>query len=277
MGSKVRFSKAGLVLALGCTILLFTTTGCISAASRTCCAHTAQQALLAADAALSSYDALRTVASDSLYNQGYMRVVVSPEPDAVDFTNVADADMSTLLDLRSSTCRQVKLAAEQLQLACGAQSKTEAVQSYAAIVEALRGFAKDPAANAEFKKMAAALPEGVTATWQSRRMEQTRSALAAATIELATLWKKERATWEEYIDDAYISGYASGILSLRLDSFDEKELAKIVKDPYDLPVKAGLYKMTKYFDALQSAGKVKAKLRTTTEVFDTLHLAPICK
>ena len=242
--------------------------GCAATSVRTAGAHTALQVQAAADSALASYEALRAVAADSAYNQGYLRVVVAPQPDAVDFTAVADAGMASLLEVRQRACRQLKTAAEQFRLVCGAHARAEAVQAYAASVEALRGFSGDTTPNTEFKRLAAALPGDLTAVWQTRRVAQARGALAAAAAELAMLWAKERGTWEAYVDDAYITGYAAGLLSLRLGSFDEKELAKQVSEPYGIAVKAGLFKMKKYYDAVRAAEKVKAALRTTSEVFE---------
>ena len=45
--------------------------------------------------------------------------------------------MAALLEVRQRACRQLKTAAEQLRLVCGAHAKAEAVQAYAAAVEAL--------------------------------------------------------------------------------------------------------------------------------------------
>jgi len=240
--------------------------GCATGAARMADARAAQDAQGALDAALSSYETLRTVAADHAYQQGYLRVVMSPEPDAVDFTAVADAAMDDLLDARSRACRQVREAAVQLRLLC--EDRAAAAQSYAAAVEAMRGYSADQAATAEFRKLAAALPGDLTAARQARRIERLRVALDRAAAELAALWEQERPTWESYVETVYINQYAAGLLSLRLANFDEKELARQVNDPYRLPVKAGLFKLQRVREAAQSAAKIRTKLRQTSEAFE---------
>lgn len=249
----------------GCALAL---AGCVSTSVRTAGTYTALQVQAAAESTLTSYEALRTVAADSVYNQGYLRVVISPQPDGVDFTAVADADMTALLDLRLRASRQIKTAAEQLRLVCGAHAAGATAQAYAAVVESLRGFSTDTTATTEFKRLAAALPNDMTAVWQTRRLVLACDALAAAASEMAALWTNERGTWEAYVDDAYITDYASGLLSLRLSSFDEKELAKQINEPYGIAIKAGLFKMKKYYEAVRAAEKVKVKLRATSEVLE---------
>lgn len=258
--------RTGLVLVCAAALSL---SGCVGPSVRTAAADTAREVHLAATAALTSYEALRTVAADSAYNQGYLRVVMSPQPDAVDFTAVADADMSALIDIRTRTCRQIVAAADGLRLACGTRAKAEAVQSYAAAVEAIKGFSADTTANTEFKKLATALPNTLGALWQTRRLVALHDALGAAAAELAALWGKERSTWEAYVEDAYITAYATGLLSLRLTSFDEKGLAK-VDAPYPTPVKAGLFKLQKYREAVLAAEKIKTTLRQTSEAFEPI-------
>ncbi|MEI8354008.1 MAG: hypothetical protein WCG22_05830 [Lentisphaerota bacterium] len=244
--------------------------GCATGSVRTAASRTAQEVQAATDSALVSYEALRTVSADSAYKQGYLRVVVSTEPDAVDFTRVPDASMNDLLDTRIRTCRMVKEAAAQLRLACEGAARAEALQSYAAAVEALQGISNDTTSSVEFRKLAADLPNDLTLLWQARRIARLRAALERAAAELGTLWKREIPTWEDYVDTAYITHYASGLLSLRLANFDENELAKKVSDPYRIPVKAGLFKLQKYNEAVQSAAMIMQKLRLTSEAFERI-------
>jgi hypothetical protein len=53
--------------------------------------------------------------------------------------------------------------------------------------------------------------------------------------DFGALWEKELPTWDAYIESIYLRHYASGLLSLRLANFDEKELAKRVDEPYGIP------------------------------------------
>jgi hypothetical protein len=241
--------------------------GCATGSVRTAASRTAQEVQAATDSALVSYEALRTVSADSAYKQGYLRVVVSTEPDAVDFTRVPDASMNDLLDTRIRTCRMVKEAAAQLRLACEGAARAEAVQSYAAAVEALQGISNDTTSSVEFKKLASGLPNDLTLLWQARRIARLRAALERAAAELGALWQQEIPTWEDYVEAAYITHYASGLLSLRLANFDENELAKKVSDPYRIPVKAGLFKLQKFNEAVQAADTIRLKLRQTSEAF----------
>ncbi len=256
----------------GCAVCMLAAalavSGCATGSTRTAASRTAQEVQTAADSAVASYEALRAVSVDSAYNQGYLRVVVSPEPDAVDFTRVPDASMNDLLDTRIRTCRMVKEAAAQLRLACEGAARAEAVQSYAAAVEALQGFSEDPTSTAEFRKLASALPNDLTRLWQARRIARLHAALGRAAAELGVLWKREIPTWKDYVDAAYITHYASGLLSLRLSNFDENELARKVPDPYRIPVKAGLFKLQKFHEAVRSADAIKLKLRQTSEAFE---------
>jgi hypothetical protein len=258
----------------GCAIWLLAASlaasGCATGSARSAAGRTAQEVQAAADAALASYEALRAVSADSASNQGYLRVVVSPEPDAVDFTRVPDASMNDLIARRVRACRMVKEAAAQLRLACEGSARAEAVQSYAAAVEALQGYSDDTTATAEFKKLAAALPNDLTLLWQARRIARLHAAIGRAAAELGALWQRETPTWEDYVDAAYITHYASGLLSLRLSNFDENELARKVSDPYRLPVKAGLFKLQKYQEAVRSADAIKARLRQTSEAFERI-------
>ena len=139
--SEVRQRECRVGLALtGAFVLMLS--GCAATSVHIAASDTAQEVHLAATSALTSYEALRTVAVDSAYNQGYLRVVMSSQPDAVDFTAVADADMGALIDMRTRTCRLIVAAADGLRLACGTRGKTDAVQAYAAAVEALKGLSK---------------------------------------------------------------------------------------------------------------------------------------
>jgi len=244
--------------------------GCATGSVRTAASRTAQEVQTAADSALVSYEALRAVSADSAYNQSYLRVVVSPEPDAVDFTRVPDASMNDLLDTRIRTCRMVKEAAAQFRLACEGAVRAEAVQSYAAAVEALQGFSEDPTSTVEFRKLATDLPNDLTLLWQARRIARLHAALERAAAELGALWQQEIPTWEDYVNAAYITHYASGLLSLRLANFDENELAKKVSDPYRIPVKAGLFKLQKFHEAVQAADTIRLKLRQTSGTFERI-------
>ncbi len=248
-----------------CALLV---SGCTTASVRTAGVRTAQEAQAVADSALAAYEALRSVSADNAYNQGYLRIVVSPEPDAVDFTAVSDAGMGDLLDARSRACRQIRTAAVHLRLLCAERAKAEALQSYAAAVESLRGLSADETATTEFKKLVSALPADLSAVWQSRRIARLNDALGRAAAELGALWVRELPIWEDYVDAAYIAHYASGLLSLRLANFEEKELARKVEAPYGIPVKAGLYKLQKYREAVQAADTIKEKLRQTSEAFE---------
>ena len=269
LGGGVRQHSRRVGLALVCVAAL-ALSGCAATSVRTAAVDTAQTVHLAATSALASYEALRTVAGDSAYNQGYLRVVMSPQPEAVDFTVVADAEMGCLIDIRARACRRIAAAADGLRLACGTRAKAEAVQSYAAAVEAIRGISTDPTATTEFKKLAAALPNNLGALWQTRRLAALHDALDAVATEMAVLWGKELPTWEAYVEDAYITTYAAGLLSLRLASFDEKGLVKAVEAPYDTPVKAGLFKLQKYREAVLASEKMKIKLRQTSEAFESV-------
>ncbi len=250
---------------LACALMV---SGCTTASVRTAGVRTAQEAQVAADSALAAYEALRSVSADNAYNQGYLRVVVSPEPDAVDFTAVSDAGMGDLLDARSRACRQIRTAAVHLRLLCAERAKAEALQSYAAAVESLRGLSDDATVTTEFKKLVSALPADLSAVWQSRRIARLNDTVSRATAELGTLWVRELSIWEGYVHATYIDHYASGLLSLRLANFDEKDLARKVDAPYGIPVKAGLYKLQKYREAVQAADTIKAKLRQASEAFE---------
>jgi|GEM_PF-1331593 len=242
--------------------------GCATGSVRSAAGRTAQDVQVAAESALTTYEALRTVSPASAYNQGYLRVVVSAEPDAVDFTQVPDAGMTDILDRRVKTYRQVKAAAAHLRLVCEGADKTRAVQSYAAAVEALQVLSDNDITTTEFRKLAATLPAELTAWWQTRRIARLHAALACAAAELGALWEQERPTWEGYVDTAYITQYAAGLLSLRVSDFDEKELGREVDAPYRIPVKAGLFKLQKYHEAIQAADRITVKLRQASEAFD---------
>ncbi|MBM4163238.1 MAG: hypothetical protein FJ222_02165 [Lentisphaerae bacterium] len=269
-----RLSLSGVVWTLLAALVV---SGCATGATRVAAGRTALEVQAAADSAITAYEALRAVAADSAYNQGYLRVVVSPQPDSVDFTRVPDASMNDLLDTRVRTCRLVKESAAQLRLACEASARAEAVQSFAAAVEALQGISADTTSSVEFKKLAAALPNDLTLLWQARRIARLHTALGRAAAELGTLWKRERPTWEDYVKGAYITQYASGLLALRLSNFDENELSRKVADPYHPGVKAGLFKLQKFHEAVRSADTIRLKLRQASEAFERISLpqAPV--
>ncbi|MEI8192099.1 MAG: hypothetical protein WCI75_20510, partial [candidate division NC10 bacterium] len=121
-------------------------------------------------------------------------------------------------------------------------------------------------------KLAAALPNDLTLLWQARRIARLHAALGRAAAELGALWQREIPTWEDYVNAAYITHYASGLLSLRLANFDENELARKVSDPYRIPVKAGLFKLQKFHEAVQSVATITQKLRQTSEAFERISV-----
>ena len=261
--------QAALLLSL--SLLL---SGCATALTRTTGAKAGLCGQEAADAALSAYDSLQSVASDNAYYQGYLRIVVSPEPDKVDFTRVSDADMSSLIEQRVRVYRQFRDAYALFQQLCADESDPNAAQDFASLFETLKGLSGDETVSVETKKAVAELPDGFTALWQASRIARIQTALGKLAAELGVLWDKDIPVWDSYIDAVYIQHYASGLLSLRLSNFDEKDLSKAVDAPYGTPVKAGLYKLQKYREACQKAARLKEQLRLVSKAFRqlaTLH------
>ncbi len=261
--------------ALGQAALLLsaslTVSGCATAFIRTAGAKAGLCGQEVADAALSAYSDLRAVAGDNTYFQGYLRVVVSPEPDGVDFTRVSDAGMPGLLEQRVRAYRQFRNAYALFQQLCSDDSSQNASQSYASLFETLKALSKEESVSAESKKTVAGLPGDFATLWQAKRIARVQSALGKLASELGALWDKEIPVWDAYIDAVYIDHYASGLLSLRLANFDEKELVKAVSDPYSVPVKAGLYKLQKYREACQKAARLKDELRLVSKAFQQLE------
>ena len=260
--------------ALGCVVLFFwiglLVSGCATSTVRATGSKAGLCGQQAADAALHVYEDLRSVAKDNTYHQGYLRIVVSSEPDAVDFTKVSDADFSVQIEPRIQVYRRVRDAYLLLQQLCSGESERDAAQSYAALFETLRALSADDSASAETKKLVSELPSDLSALLRARRIARAQSALARAAADLAALWDKELPAWNDYIDAVYIGHYASGLLSLRLANFDEKELSKAVDGPYRAPVKAGLFKLQKYSEASQKADRLKEELRLVSAGFQQL-------
>jgi len=225
-----------------------------------------------AEAALSAYDDLGAVADDYAYYQGYLRIVVSPEPDKVDFTKVSDADMSALLAERARVCRQLKNAYALFYQLCSNRTDPQTNPSYAALSETLKALSKDESSSPETKKLAGELSNDVVSQWQAMRIVRTQAVIERLTHDFRALWEKDVPAWNAYIDDVYIHHYAAGLLSLRLSNFDEKELVKKVDDPYGAPVKAGLFKLQKYREASQKAAHLKEKLQRVSKAFEQLTL-----
>ena len=264
--------------ALGRKVLLLsaclTLSGCATAFTRTTGAKAGLCGQEVADAALSAYDDLQAIADDNAYYQGYLRIVVSPEPDKVDFTRVSDADMSGLIEQRVRAYRQFRNAYALFQQLCSDESGQSASQSYASLFETLKSLTSDESSSPETKKTVAGLPGDLAALWQARRIARMQSVLGRLAADLGALWDKEIPVWDNYIDAVYIQHYASGLLSLRLSNFDEKDLAKAVDAPYGTPVKAGLYKLQKYREASLKAARLKEELRRVSKAFQqlaTLH------
>lgn len=258
-----------------CVLLLasFILSGCITPAfTRATGAKAGLCGQDVVEAALSAYGDLGSVATDNAYYQGYLRIIVSPEPDKVDFTKVSDADMSGLLDERIRVYRQCKNAYALFYQLCSDRTSEQARQSYTALFETLKALSKDESASAETKKMVGDLSDTFVSQWQAKRMAQTQAVLVQLTNDLRALWEKEVPVWTTYIDNVYIHHYASGLLSLRLANFDEKELVKKVDDPYGAPIKAGLYKLQKYREAGQKAARLKEKLQQVSKAFEQLAL-----
>ena len=253
-------------------VCLFLVSGCATEFTRTAGGKAGLCGQEAADSAIGFYESLRTVADDNTYYQGYLRIVVSPEPDKVDFTRVSDADLSREIEPRIKTYRAVRTAYSLFQQLCADESGKSAGQSYAALTETLRALSADETTLSETKKLATALPGDFAARCQVRRIAQAQVVLEKLSSELATLWDKEIPIWDDYIDGVYIRHYASGLLSLRLANFDEKELAKAVSDPYGISVKAGLFKLQKYREATLKAAKLKAELRQVSKTFHLLDV-----
>lgn len=244
--------------------------GCTTATTtRNSATQASLSGLAAADAALGAYDALRDVASDNAYYQGYLRIVVSSEPDKVDFTHVSDADMSHLIDQRVAVFRQFRNAYVLFQHLCAgdAASDNSADQSYASLFETLKGLSKDEAVSSETKKTVAELPSDFTALLMARKIRSIQAILRKLTTEMGVLWNRDLPVWNSYIDAVYIEHYASALTSLQLANFDEKDLAKAVTDPYPAPVKAGLYKLQKYREACLKADRLKNELRQVAKAF----------
>ena len=264
--------------AFGRTALLLSAalafSGCATAFTRTTGAKAGLSGQAVADSALSVYDDLLSVAADNAYYQGYLRIVVSPEPDKVDFTRVSDADMSGLVEQRVRVYRRFRNAYAQFQLLCSDESGQRESQSYASLFETLKGLSNDESVSPETKQTVAGLPGDLAALWQARRIARMQSALGKLAADLGALWDKEIPVWDAYIDAVYIDHYAAGLLSLRLSNFSENDLAKAVDDPYGLPVKAGLFKLQKYREASQRAARLKGELRLVSKAFQqlaTLH------
>ena len=260
--------------ALGQAALLLsaslTVSGCATAFTRTTGAKASLCGQEVAEAALSAYSDLQTVAGDNIYFQGYLRVIVSPEPDKVDFARVPDADLSGLIEQRVGIYRQFRCAYALFQQLCSDDSGQNASQSYASLFETLKALSKEESVSAEAKKTVAGLPGDFATLWQTRRIARVQNAIGILASELGALWDKELPAWNAYIDAVYIDHYASGLLSLRLANFDEKDLAKAVNDPYSVPVKAGLYKLQKYREACQKAARLKEELRLVSTAFQQL-------
>ena len=253
-------------------VCLFLVSGCATEFTRTAGDKAGLCGQEAADSAIGFYENLRTVADDNTYYQGYLRIVVSPEPDKVDFTRVSDADLSREIEPRIKTYRAVRTAYSLFRQLCVDESGKSAGQSYAALAETLRDLSADGSSMPETRKLATDLPDDFAAWCQAKRIAQTQAVLEKLSSELATLWDKEIPLWDDYIDGVYVRHYASGLLSLRLANFDEKELAKAVADPYGISVKAGLFKLQKYREAALKAAKLKAALRQVSKTFQLLDV-----
>ena len=244
--------------------------GCTTSFTRTTGTQAGLCGLQVADAALGAYEDLRAVAGDNAYYQGYLRIVVSPQPDAVDFTQVSDAALSVQIEQRIRTYRQVRAAYALLQQLCSGGTARDASQAYAALFETLRGLSADDAASAETKKMVSELPADLSSLLQARQIARAQSALGQTAKDLSALWDKELPTWNDYIDSVYVRHYAAGLLSLRLSNFDERELNKVAEGPYGAPIKAGLFKLQKYREAVQKADSLKAELLLVSNALQQL-------
>ena len=265
---KTRRTVFGRIVPIALTALLVS--GCATSLTRATGAKAGLCGLQVADAALGAYEDLRATAGDNAYYQGYLRMVVSPQPDAVDFTQVSDANLSVQIEQRIRTYRQVRTAYALLQQLCADGTARDASQSYAALFETLRGLSADTAASAETKKLVSELPSDLSALLRARQIARAQTALGQTAKDLAALWDKELPIWNDYIDSVYVRHYASGLLSLRLSNFDEKELNKAVDGPYGVPVKAGLFKLQKYREAVQKADSLKAELRLVSNALQQL-------
>ena len=258
------------VLTLGAFSLLLLA-GCATSFSRSEGDRIALCGQEAADGALAFYEDARTAAADNAYYQGYLRIVVSPEPDKVDFTRVSDAAVANEIDQRIKTYRAVRSAYALFQQLCVDDAGKQTAPSYAALAETLKALSGEDTSFTETKKMAAALPnDWVVSRRQARRIDQAQRVLAKLSLELSTLWEKEAPVWEAYIDTVYLRHYAAGLLSLRQANFDEKELAKTVAEPYGITVKAGLFKLQKYREAQQKADRLKREIQQVSKTFDRL-------
>lgn len=223
-------------------------------------------------AAIKACEALGDLQSDNAYNQGYLRIVVSPMPDRVDFTAVPEADFSPQLEKRVAAFQRLHAAYDLFAQLCEGKTAKDASQSYAAMTETLKGLSRDEAASSATKAAVSQLPGDLAGLWQAKRIARAEHTLGRISADMAALWERDRAAWDDAIDAVYLRHYASGILSLGIENFDEKELGKAVNAPYRTPVKAGLYKLELYRAAQQKATRLKAKLREVSDAFQQLTL-----
>lgn len=261
-----RLALTGLAAAALCA------SGCATTAGRVTGLQTAQAGLCATESAVKACEALGELRSDNAYYQGYLRIVVSPTPDRVDFTAVPDADFSQQLDARLNALRRLHTAYVLFSQLCEGKTAKDASRTYAAMAETLKGLSHDEAASLETRAAVAQMPGEWTALWQARRIARAERILGRMAAETAALWEHDRAAWSDAIDAVYLRHYAAGLLSLSLENFDERELAKAVDAPYRPPVKAGLYKLGLYRDALQKAQRLKSKLGEASDAFRQLTL-----
>jgi hypothetical protein len=215
-----------------------------------------------ADAALAAYADLQTVAADNAYYQGYLRIV--------DLADASDADVSGRIAARVQAYRQFRRVNVLFAQLCADGAGDGASEAYAALVETLKGFSQDDALSADTRKMAAQLPGDAASLWQAHLIARVQPVLNKLQTEFGALWQKEVPIWDAYIDGVYLNHYASGLQSLRLAHFDDKELAKRVDEPYGTAVKAGLFKLQKYREASQKAAALKQELRRVSQAFEEL-------
>lgn len=247
-------------------IVVYLAAGCATT-NRTTGLQAARAGMDATESAIKACEALGDLKPDNAYYQGYLRIVVSPTPDRVDFTAVSEADFSQQIENRIASLRHLHAAYDLFGQLCEGKTAKDASQSYAALVETLKGLSHDAAASAATKAAASQLPGDLAALWQAKRIARAERILGRLSADMAALWERDRIAWDDAIDAVYIRHYASGILSLGLENFDEKELGKAVGAPYHPPVKAGLYKLGLYREAQQKAARLKAKLSEVSDAF----------